>query len=68
MASKGQLVMEDMLKDVQAIVEGLNNKNEVAEWLLTQGNVVTDKLAVMKEVSFFTVFLNYEIHNWLFLV
>jgi hypothetical protein len=51
MASRGQLVMEDMLKEVQNLVDGLKNKNEVAEWCLAQGNVVTDKLAVMKEYN-----------------
>ena len=51
MASRGQLVMEDMLKDVQGLVEALRQRNEVSAWLLGKGNVITDKLAVMKEVS-----------------
>uniref|UniRef100_A0A914YMY1 Uncharacterized protein n=1 Tax=Panagrolaimus superbus TaxID=310955 RepID=A0A914YMY1_9BILA len=58
MASRGQLVMEDMLKEVQNLVDGLKNKNEVAEWCLAQGNVVTDKLAVMKEYNQEVGFVN----------
>uniref|UniRef100_A0A7E4VZX3 HAP1 N-terminal domain-containing protein n=1 Tax=Panagrellus redivivus TaxID=6233 RepID=A0A7E4VZX3_PANRE len=51
MANRGPEMMDDMLRQIQGVVDGLKVKSDACANLAVQSSTVTDKLAVMKEYN-----------------